>query len=407
MNVLQTYYDEVVQPLQWAVLDIQNAGILVDQQLMREYHAQTAIQQKIILVAFEDALGYKFNPNSPIQVQETYDRFRLELGQSADKLSLLKCLRKVPEAKAFVEATIDYRQLGKFRGTYLSLDLTKDGRAHSEFRVYGTLTWRLSSRAINLQNLPREEKHGINIKDIYVAPEGYLLVELDYSQLEYRIPAYASRCSKLINIFEQGENPHFHNASVLFERPVTSKKGGEYDFAKRFKYAEGYGSGALNISNHMLADTRVWTEPSKVKAYLAKMQADTPEVYFWRDTCWALAKKESVLYEGFDLPRYLYGHVDDFRGVAYSWPTQATASGVINRALVRVYRTRTERPWSRVICQVHDSLLAEVKEEKVDEYIKQVKPLMEQPVTIFGYKDVVLPVEAKVGKRWGSMEVVR
>ena len=192
---------------------------------------------------------------------------------------------------------------------------------------------------------------------------------------------------------------------MLFERNIISKRGGEYDFAKRFKYAEGYGSGALGIANHMLADTRVWTEPAKIKTFLEKMHSDTPEVYAWHDACWEQARKESVLYEGFGLPRYLYGHIDAFRGIGYSWPTQATASGIINRSLVRVANYLRDIRWARTICQVHDSLLFEVADDKVDQFIREVKPLMEQPTTIFDYPDVCFPTEAKVGKRWGSMEV--
>lgn len=404
MSLLQDYYEQVVQPLQWAVLDIQNAGILVDQQLRAFYREEATRQQKLIREALVESLGFDFNPNSKNQVSNLYDSFGLDIGESSDKLHLIKCLKNHPEAKPLVDATIDYRQLGKMRGTYLSRELPPDGRARSEFRVYGTLTWRLSSRAINLQNMPRQTKNGINVKDIYIAPEGYVLVELDYAQLEYRIPAYASHCKKLIDLFERGGNPHFYNASVLFEHPVVEKNE-EYSFSKRFKYAESYGGGALTISNHMLQDTRVWIEPKKVTEYLDKMRADTPEVYAWHDACWEQAKKESVLYEGFGLPRYLYGHIDDFRGIGYSWPTQATASGIINRALVQISKSLRSFTAARVICQGHDSLLFEVEENKLESFIRLVKPLMEQPTTIFSYPDVVFPTEAKVGKRWGSMEV--
>lgn len=406
---LRNYYERVVQPLQWAILDIQRNGILVDHALMKEQYDRAISRQKEIADDLEYALGFAFNPNSTQQVQSVYNSLGLEIGDTGDKLALVKCLKKCADAKGLVEHTIDYRWLGRMKGTYLDIPTDRFGRAHSTFRGYGTKTWRLSSSEINLQNMPRTPKHGINVKNIYVAPTDSVILEFDYAQLEYRIPAYASRCYKLIEIFESGENVHFRNATALFGRSITSK-GEEYDFAKRFVYAEGYGSGATNIANHMLADTYVWTEPKVIQELLKIMRQEYPEIYAWHDECWDQIKKASVIYEGFGVPRYCYGHPDDFRGIGYSWPTQATASGIINRALVSIWRDLPDSKFTRfvkMICQVHDSLMFEVKKEVVSDFVPWVKERMEQPHTVFGYEGVKFATEAKVGPRWGSLQTYK
>lgn len=399
------YYGEVVQHLQWAVMDIQTQGILVDLDLCAELIKCAEEQRVAHREQLTRCLGYDVNPASPKQVIEM---FRTDFGldvEDSNAVTLLKTIIKNP-SKAVVEKIIEHREMTKLIGTYLKPTVWPDSRMRSSFRTYGTLTWRLSSKEPDMQNQPRGEVQGINVKDIYTAPPGFVLLELDYSALEDRIPSYASGCTKLIGMFERGENTHLYRAGLIFGRPFTSKKGNEtqYDFAKRLRYSRGYGASVDTVCFKMLEDTHEWHPPTEVGPMLKAMDDDVPEIMAWHNKCWDEAEKTGVLYDGFGVPRTLFEARGRRRQVAYSSPTQTTASGIMNRATVRIYQNKKQfHPDTRLICQVHDSLLAEVREDQVEKEALLMKQLMEYPVTIWG-RQVTFPVEAKWGKRWGSMK---
>jgi DNA polymerase-1 len=408
------YYDEVIEPLQWIVLAIQRAGMLVDRELITHYRQECEAKQSKITELLEEALGYPFNPNSSKQVIEVLEKdLGLNLNQSkkgvsSDELSLLKAGIEVPEAKPIIQLILAYRDLGKKKGTYLRPVVWSDGRVRSQFRLYGTVTWRLSSRDPDLQNLPRSATHGINIKDIYIAPPGFVLAELDYSALEDRIPAYASGCATLIEMFEKGQNTHLYRASIIFGRPITDKhkQAAEYNFSKRFVYSRNYGASLAAVADKLLVDTGEWHPVSELKPMAERLDAGIPELLAWRNRCWAECEKTGILHDGFGVPRVLYSAPGERRQVAYSWPTQATASGIMNRAMVRIDRAKRQGhllPSTRCICQVHDSLVFEVQEDSSTSELAKLKELMETPVRVFG-REVKFPVEAKLGRSWGSME---
>jgi DNA polymerase I len=402
------YYDEVVQHLQWAVMDIQMAGILVDLDMCAQLIAKAEAQRTAHREVLERCFGYPINPASPKQVIEM---FRQDLGIPVDDsnaITLLQTMIHHP-TQPIVEGIIEHREMTKLIGTYLKPTVWPDKRMRSSFRTYGTLTWRLSSKDPDMQNQPRGEVQGINVKDIYTAPPGFVLVELDYSALEDRIPSYASGCRKLISMFEQGENTHLYRAGLIFHKPITSKKEfpREYDFAKRLRYSRGYGASVRTVCLKMLEDTHEWHPEEEIAPMLKAMDDDVPEIMAWHNKCWADAEKTGILYDGFGVPRTLFEPPGRRRQVAYSSPTQTTASGIMNRAMVRIYQNKHKfDPETRIICQVHDSLLMEVRENLVSQEATLMKYYMEVPVQIFG-RTVAFPVEAKYGTRWGSMKELK
>lgn len=399
------YYTDVVQHLQWAVLDMQTAGLLVDLDKCKELITKADSQRNSHHEILERCLGYELNPSSPKQVIEM---FKCDLGIDVDDsnaVTLLKTIIKHP-TKPIVEGIIEHREMTKLIGTYLKPKVWPDGRLRTSFRTYGTLTWRLSSKEPDLQNQPRGEVQGINVKDIYVAPPGFTLLELDYSALEDRIPAHASGCKKLITMFERGENTHLYRATIIFSRPITDKKtqATEYDFSKRLRYARGYGAGIPKVSEKLLEDTHEWHPPEEIAPMLKRLDDDMPEILAWHNKCWQEAEATGKLYDGFGVPRVLFDPPGRRRQVAYSSPTQTTASGIMNRATIRIYKNRDKfHKDTRLVCQVHDSLLAEVREDLVEAEAWKMKNYMEEPVTIFGQR-VTFPVETKWGKSWGTMQ---
>lgn len=416
------YYNDVIQYLQWQVLEIQKNGMLIDMPKAAALRELADSKYKGYAGWISEALGYKFNPNSPKQVLDVLNNDLAmalplkkgkdgKLTESTDELSLLKATIPLPYAMPVVEAILACRDLRKKSGTYLQPCPWKDGRVRSQFRVYGTLTWRLSSRDPNLQNLPRHASHGINVKDIYIAPPGFQLVELDYSALEDRIPSYASGCKQLIHLFDTGQNVHLFRANAIFKKDWKNKKEcpTEYDLAKRIRYAKGYGAAPAKVSDTLFLETHVWYDPKFVAGLIKLMDESMPEVLAWHDWCWAEAQKTGFVYDGFGTPRMLYSPKAELRQTAYSWPTQATASGIMNRSLVRIYFAKIKgnlHPSTKIVCQVHDSLVFEIRDDLVESETRKIKELMEVPVTIFG-REVRFPVEAKYGPNWGDMKDMR
>lgn len=416
------YYNDVIQYLQWQVLDIQMNGMLVDMNRAAFLRELADSKYKEYSGWISESLGYKLNPNSPKQVYECLTKDLAldiplkkgkdgKISESTDELSLLKATIPLPGAMPVVEAILACRDLRKKSGTYLQPCPWSDGRVRSQFRVYGTLTWRLSSRDPNLQNLPRHASHGIDVKSIYIATPGTQLVELDYSALEDRIPSYASGCKTLIDLFDTGQNVHLFRANAIFEKNFKNKKEcpTEYDLAKRVRYAKGYGAAPAKVSDTLFLETHVWYEPAFVANLIKLMDASMPEVIDWHNWCWKEAERTGFVFDGFGTPRLLYSPRHELRQVAYSWPTQATASGIMNRSLVRIYHAKRSgylHPSTRIVCQVHDSLVFEIREDLVESEAYKIKQLMEEPVNIFG-RTVLFPVEAKCGPNWSDMKEMR
>lgn len=408
------YYEEVIDDLQWCVKDMQQTGILVDTDLAASYIASIEAKLEQEKKDWKALLGRPFNPNASAQVIDLFAEFGVPLktkkGEwSSDALTMLKATVIPGFGYPVAREIITFRELMKLRGTYLKPDPWADGRLRSAFRLYGTLTWRLSSREPNLQNLPRSPVHGVNIKDIYIAPPGKVLVELDYSALEDRIPAFASCCTKLIQMFLRGENTHLYRAGIIFGVPLKSKKEApeKYDFSKRLRYSRGYGAAILTVAEKLLEDTHEWHPPEEIGPMLKRLDDDMPEIIAWHNKCWAESEQTGLSFDGFGVPRTLFEPPGQRRQVAYSDPTQRTASGIMNRSMVRYYRANKAgmfRHDTLLICQVHDSLLFEMNEDHYIEESNKVKSLMETPVTIFGQRDVLFPVEAKMGKSWGTMK---
>lgn len=406
------YYEEIVLPLQHCVMDMQVAGVLIDVDIMHSLATQADEALKREQAEWQSLLGYEFNPNSSAQCVELVEqdlqlklwRKRGAFKSSADKLALLKTVRAYPILEPIAKGIIETRELTKLKGTYLSLDVDKHNRVHSTIRTYGTLTMRLSSQDPDLQNLPRKAKYGIDVKDIYIARPGHVLLARDYSQLEFRIPVFASGEQMLINLFNSAENVHEHNASLVFNRPIKKKSDlTEYTLAKTVKYAEAYGGGSETISDYILKETYEYIDLKVIDHILKIWRKEYTKLYAWHEAGHKQAMA-GVLYDGFGMPRHLFGRPDDRRNLGYSWPTAATASGIMNRAMVRYWNSQYRHDLQmQMVLQVHDELVFEVPEQYVNEANACIKRDMEHPVTTFG-NEVVYPTEGKVGLRYGSME---
>jgi len=403
-QVLVQFIEDVIKPLQFVVFRMQQRGMTIDMDLMRELHTKATAAMAPMNDAFARLLDYPFNPNSHVQIRELIEQVFGTKLETTGKLDLVKVIRRNKNLEPLIKGILNYKAFSKDRGTYLTLKPDQDGKIRSTFLTYGTVTYRLSSRDPDLQNIPRTPRQGINIKNIYKADPGRRFYTRDYSQLEMRIPAYASRCQKLIDIFESGQDYYNMLAEVAFQRPCTPKSADRRS-AKTFALARGYGASPLTISNHILKATYEYVEPAYIKKILERWDVEMPEIQQWRDDCVAVAMEKGEVYDGFGVPYRLFGRKEDYRQIAISRPTQATASGIVNRAMVRIADSGIMDDYDCHLClQVHDELMFDCPDPIPDDFKYYVKANMEHPCTIFGYdKWITFPTEAKSGYRWGEM----
>lgn len=401
MNTLNVagFYNEVVQPLTYAVMRMSNRGMWVNRDnleaLKREYHLRIHACIDNLRATTGDNL---FNPASPDHLRALlFNKLGLvptketpSGKESVDELTLKKLAKKHPDNEIFNQL-LEYRRASKIYSTYLTnLYIHPDGRIRSRFLVHGTATGRLSSRGPNFQNIPYE------VRSIFGAPPGYALVEADASQLELRLIAYASECRKLIGAFENGEDVHLINASAITGKPVDRIDKSERDFAKRFVYCQNYGGSARRISEILFQDAGIVRSISECEGTLIRLRAAYPEIFAWRDKVFAETKSTRIIQNEFGRKRITLARKDELAGVAYNTPIQSTAADYINHVFIRLHRRDFQ-----LVNQVHDSIVTECHEERIDETARALKEEMERPIQVFG-RSVVIPCEVKAGNSWGE-----
>lgn len=395
-----SFYDTMVHPLILAVKRMGARGMWLDRDRLEAM--KTEYETKI--GKFEEALQLivgnpDFNPNSTADVRDyVYNKLGIHVASrtatgaaSVDETSLLKL--GVNNDHPFFKTLLGYRKVVKYYGTYLKrIYIAPDSRIRSRFLVHGTATGRLSSREPNFQNIPYD------LRPIYGAESGHLLIEVDSSQLELRLIAYASGCKRLINGFENGEDVHRLNASAIYSIPIDEVGKEERDFAKRFVYCQNYGGGPKKISEILFADAGITKSPRECEEMLYRLRATYPEIWSWRDKVLNECKKTRTIRNEYGRVRITFARDEALSGIAYNTPIQSTAADYINTVFLEL-----DKRGLFIVNQVHDAILVETLASQVDETVKIMLDAFERPQRLWG-RLVTLPAEAKVGTRWGLLE---
>jgi DNA polymerase-1 len=397
---VDAFYHTMVQPLILAVKRMGARGMWLDRDKLEEMRTEYEIK----IGKFEDAIKLivndpEFNPNSTAHVRDyVYNRLGIGVASrtatgaaSVDETTLLKLGAKYDHA--FFKALLGYRKVVKYYGTYLKrIYIGPDSRVRSRFLVHGTATGRLSSREPNFQNIPYD------LRPIYGADNGRLLIEVDSSQLELRLIAYASGCRRLISGFEAGEDVHRLNAAAIYGIAVDAVGKEERDFAKRFVYCQNYGGGPKKISEILFADAGITKSPRECEEMLYRLRAAYPEIWTWRDKVLAECKRTRTIRNEYGRVRITFARDEALSGIAYNTPIQSTAADYINTVFLELNNAGL-----CIVNQVHDSILVESTASMLDDTVQQMLTAFERPQRLWG-RLVVLPAEAKVGTRWGLLE---
>ncbi len=401
--------DELELPLIRILAEMERYGFKINSSGMLEFaDALEALEEDLRRRIYFQALG-EFNINSPKQLGEVlYERLGLPQKNKKNKNGFSTDAETLEELRPYspiIDDILEYRQVSKLRGTYAAqLPKAADDnlRIHTDFKQALTATGRLSSADPNLQNIPIKTKMGREMRRYFIAEEGYSLVDADYSQIELRLLAHISGDYNMSEAFRSGEDIHRKTASAVFGIPEESVTEEMRKRAKAVNFGIVYG-----ISGFSLAKD-IGTTAKEATTYIKNYLMNYPGIDAYLESVVSEAKKKGYTETAFGRRRYIpelnsaNGNLRAFgKRVAMNAPIQGTAADIMKLAMIRVYeRLKREEPSARLVMQVHDELIVEVPDERVDSVRRILREEMEGVVTL----SVPLTVDVTVGKNWLEQE---
>lgn len=399
-------YTDVELPLCPVLARMEQAGFLVDRKALYDFGESLTssieqLQQSIWALA-----GEQFNIQSPKQLGSVlFERLMLPAGKKTKTgwSTNAAVLDKLRGKHPIIEQILDYRTLTKLKSTYadgLLKEISADGRIHTNFQMTVTATGRLSSTEPNLQNIPVRRELGAQIRKMFVASPGRVLVDADYSQIELRLLAHIANDETMIAAFRSGEDIHAVTASQVFGVPLAEVTPLQRSHAKAVNFGIVYGISAFSLAQ----DIGVFQ--SEAKAYMDSYFAKYHGVRAYMTRVVEQAKADGYVTTLFgrrrDLPELKSSNFNlrSFgERVALNMPIQGTAADIIKAAMVRVdARMRAEHLQARLLLQVHDELIVECPAEEA-ETVKAI--LTEEMEHVVDYR-VPLLVDAKIGASWAE-----
>lgn len=393
-------------PLCPVLAEMERAGMLVDRRALADFGILLDGRIQADEALIYELAGEEFNINSTQQLGRIlFDQLGLppvkktKTGYSTNA----DVLEKLRDKHPIVEAVLDYRQLAKLKSTYVD-GLTKviaaDGRIHTSFQNTVTATGRLSSTEPNLQNIPVRTELGAELRKMFVAPAGRVLVDADYSQIELRLLAHIAGDEHMIAAFRTGEDIHTVTASQVFGVPPEQVTHEMRRRAKAVNFGIVYGISDFSLSQD-IGVTR-----AEAKAYMEKYFEKYSGVHAYMTQVVERAKADGYVSTLMGRRRWLpelkssnFNLRSFGERVALNMPIQGTAADLIKKAMLRVDgRLRREGLEARLVLQVHDELIVECPEGEAE----QVQRLLAEEMEHVAELAVPLTAEAHAGKSWAE-----
>ena len=405
LDMHELYYG-LELPLCPVLAEMEQAGMLVDRRALADFGILLDGRIQADEALIYELAGEEFNINSTQQFGRIlFDKLGLppvkktKTGYSTNA----DVLEKLRDKHPIVEAVLDYRQLAKLKSTYVD-GLTKviaaDGRIHTSFQNTVTATGRLSSTEPNLQNIPVRTELGAELRKMFVAPAGRVLVDADYSQIELRLLAHIAGDEHMIAAFRTGEDIHTVTASQVFGVPPEQVTHEMRRRAKAVNFGIVYGISDFSLSQD-IGVTR-----AEAKAYMEKYFEKYSGVHAYMTQVVERAKADGYVSTLMGRRRWLpelkssnFNLRSFGERVALNMPIQGTAADLIKKAMLRVDgRLRREGLEARLVLQVHDELIVECPEGEAE----QVQRLLAEEMEHVAELAVPLTAEAHAGKSWAE-----
>ena len=399
-------FNEIEMPLVPVLSRVERNGVKIDPAVLHAHSQEIAkrlveLEQK----AYEIA-GEEFNLSSPKQLQtilfEKQGIKPLKKTPGGAPSTSEEVLEELALDYPLPKVILEYRGLAKLKSTYtdkLPLMINpKTGRVHTSYHQAVTATGRLSSTDPNLQNIPVRNEEGRRIRQAFIAPEDYLIVSADYSQIELRIMAHLSRDEGLLKAFAEGKDIHRATAAEVFGLPLESVSNEQRRSAKAINFGLIYGMSAFGLARQLNIPRK------EAQKYMDLYFERYPGVLDYMERTRQQAKEQGYV-ATLDGRRLYLPDIKSSNGArragaeraAINAPMQGTAADIIKRAMIAVDKwLESEKPRVRMIMQVHDELVFEVHKDDLDAVSKKVHELMENSTTL----DVPLLVEVGSGENW-------
>ena len=404
-NGQEKLYQEVELPLVTVLAHLEINGFLVDDNQLKEFADKLgekidALTNEIYMLA-----GEEFNINSPKQLGVIlFEKLELKPVKKTKTgyATNADVLEKLRDKHPIVNFIMEYRQLAKLKSTYCD-GLTavvnpNTHRIHSVFTQTVTVTGRLSSTEPNLQNIPTRTELGREIRKMFVAKDGYVLVDADYSQIELRVLAHIANDETMINAFRNNEDIHAVTASQVLGIPLEDVTKEQRSSAKAVNFGIVYGIGEFSLAQDLHISVK------EAKAYIESYLEKYNGVRNYMESIKEQAKKDGYVKTMLNRIRYIpelkspnYNIRQFGERVALNTPIQGTAADIIKLAMVRVdNRLINEGLKSKLILQVHDELIVEAHKDEVD----KVKQILSEEMQSAMELNVPLKVDMSTGHSW-------
>ncbi len=399
---------EIEIPLSYVLSDMEIAGVSIDKTYLATLSNELNNEMTKIEGRIYELAGEIFNINSPKQVShilfEKLELKSVKKGKAKNSTSA-EVLEALAQDNEIARLILDYRKYSKLKSTYTdalpALVSPKDGRIHTTYNQTVTTTGRLSSSNPNLQNIPIRTQEGNKIRQAFVPKdkENYLIMSADYSQIELRLLAHVSGDENLINAFKSGIDVHTLTASKVFDVPVEEVTKEMRYKSKAVNFGIVYGQSKYGLAKALKIT------PDKAEEFISKYFETYPKIKLYMDTIVELVEKQGYVETIFGRKRYLDKEINSPNGMirefakraAINHPMQGSASDLIKIAMTDFYKKLKENNLSsKMIIQVHDELVVEVKKDEFE----QVKKLVHESMELNQPLKVPLLIDINTGASW-------
>ncbi len=398
------YYD-VELPLVTVLADMQAAGMYIDKDRLSEFGEMLGRRIDELTEEIYSLCGETFNINSPKQLGEIlFERLGLKPAKKTKTgyATGAEVLENLSGKHPVIEKILEYRQNAKLKSTYCDglyqVISPDDGRIHSVFNQTVTVTGRISSSEPNMQNIPTRTQLGRELRKMFVAPEGMVLVDADYSQIELRVLAAIADDEQMKNAFKTGADIHTETAAQVLKIPFEAVTKEQRSSAKSVNFGIVYGIGEFSLAKEL--KTSVKEARDYINSYLSHYSG----VRDYMERIKAQAKNDGYVTTIMNRKRYIpeikspnYSTRQFGERVALNTPIQGSAADIIKLAMVKVHsRLKESGLKARLILQVHDELIIESPKNEEE----QVKSILSQEMENAVSLSVPLVVDMSSGRSW-------
>ncbi|PHO08931.1 DNA polymerase I [Malaciobacter canalis] len=384
---------------------MQENGIKIDINILEDLKEKSLKHLAELTAKIYELAGSEFNINSPKQLGEVlFDKLGLtaskktKSGYSTNEM----VLQKLHDEHKIIPLLLDYRESHKLQSTYIEplLKLAKqrdNNRVYTSFLQTGTATGRLSSKNPNLQNIPVKSEAGALIRSAFIPKEGYSLVGIDYSQIELRLLAHFSEDEALLEAFNSNLDIHKQTAIKIFgEEEASSKRS----IAKSINFGLIYGMGSRKLADTLgikTAEAKSYIESyfqafKSVKDYLKSIEDTILETEYIE----TLLKRRRV----FDFNSANGMQKAAFLREGVNTKFQGSAADLIKLSMLKIWQKYKNNEDIKMLLQIHDELIFEIKNEKIEEILEDLVNIMENIVKL----KVPLKVSKNIGKSWQELK---